>query len=158
MREAMLRRVEDADLVLMAAAVADYRPRQAAGGKLRKEAGVPELELVENPDILAELAAQPGRRVVVGFAAETDELTRRAAEKLRRKGVSFLVANDVSRGDIGFASDWNEVTVFAREGEPVTFPRQPKEELARALLDLFAAAVARERTARGVEAVPEPAR
>src|SRR5262249_44855721 len=130
-------RVGHADLVLMAAAVADYRPRERAERKLTKDAGVPRLELVENPDILSELAAAPGSRIVVGFAAETEELPRRAGLKLRRKGVDFLVGNDVSRGDIGFGSDWNEVTVFRREGDPVHLPRQPKEELAGALLDLF---------------------
>jgi phosphopantothenoylcysteine decarboxylase/phosphopantothenate--cysteine ligase len=136
MREVMVRLVAAADLVLMAAAVADYRPQAASPRKLAKEEGVPRVELVENPDILAELAAQPGDRVVVGFAAETDDLPRRAAEKLRRKGAAFLVANDVGRDDIGFASAWNEVTVFRREGAPVHLPRQPKEQLASALLDL----------------------
>lgn len=157
MREALLRHVGEADLVLMAAAVGDYRPRHAARTKLRKEAGPPSVELVANPDILAELAAHPGKRVVVGFAAETDELSRRAEEKLRRKGVAFLVANDVSRGDIGFASDWNEVTVFSSDGEPLRLPRQPKNELARALLDLFGPAIAGERAGRANE-VTEGAR
>jgi len=143
MREAMLRRVGGADLVLMAAAVADYRPRVAAERKLKKEEGTPRVELVENPDILAELAAQPGERLVVGFAAETDDLARNAAAKLRKKGAAFLVANDVSRGDIGFGSDWNEVTVFRLDGEPLRLPRQPKESLAGALLDLFAESLPR---------------
>jgi phosphopantothenoylcysteine decarboxylase/phosphopantothenate--cysteine ligase len=142
MREAMLARLPASGLVLMAAAVADYRPRQVATQKLGKETGVPQLELEENADILAEIGRAPGERVVVGFAAETQDLERRAAAKLRRKGADFLVANDVSRGDIGFGSDWNEVTVFRREGEPVRLPRQGKRELAAGLLDLFAAAVA----------------
>jgi phosphopantothenoylcysteine decarboxylase/phosphopantothenate--cysteine ligase len=156
MREAMLRRVAAADLVLMAAAVADYRPRAPAESKLRKESGVPQLALVENPDILVELAAAPGARVVVGFAAETDDLRRRAAEKLRRKGVAFLVANDVSRQDIGFASDWNEVTVFRRQGEPVPLPRQSKVELAAALLDLLGAPVREAHAERMAIPVAEP--
>src|SRR6185436_12612983 len=143
MREALLRRVRDADVVLMAAAVADYRPAVAAPRKLRKEEGTPRVELAENPDILAELAAQPGERLVVGFAAETDDLPRHAAAKLHRKGAAFLVANDVSRADIGFGSDWNEVIVFRRDGEPLRLPRQPKEQLAAALLDLFAESLPR---------------
>lgn len=142
MREALLARAGDAGLVLMAAAVADFRPRQAAGRKLGKERGVPELELEENPDILAELGRLPGERLVVGFAAETHDLERRAAAKLARKGAHFLVANDVSRDDIGFGSEWNEVTVFRREGQPIRLPRQSKTALAGALLDLFAAALA----------------
>jgi len=154
MREAMLRRVGEADLVLMAAAVADYRPGVAAERKLKKDEGTPRVELVENPDILAELAAQPGERLVVGFAAETDDLARNAAAKLRKKGAAFLVANDVSRGDIGFGSDWNEVTVFRRDGEPLRLPRQPKEALAAALLDLFAESLPR-REGRVAAATPE---
>jgi phosphopantothenoylcysteine decarboxylase / phosphopantothenate---cysteine ligase len=141
MRTALLERAAAARLVLMAAAVADYRPRQAASHKLGKELGVPQLELEENPDILAELGRLPGERLVVGFAAETDDLERRAAAKLVRKGAHFLVANDVSRRDIGFGSDWNEVTVFRRDGEPVRLPRQSKEAVAAALLDLFGAAL-----------------
>jgi phosphopantothenoylcysteine decarboxylase/phosphopantothenate--cysteine ligase len=147
LRREMVARAPQAALVLMAAAVADYRPRQAAAEKLGKELGVPRLELEENPDILAELGRLPGRRVVVGFAAETHDLERRAAAKLARKGADFLVANDVSRGDIGFGSDWNEVTVFRRDGEPVRLPRQSKPALAAALLDLFARAVVEERGA-----------
>jgi phosphopantothenoylcysteine decarboxylase/phosphopantothenate--cysteine ligase len=150
MREALLARVGAADLVLMAAAVADYRPGNVAPRKLKKDAGVPRVGLVENPDILAELAAQPGERVVVGFAAETDDLPKRAVEKLRKKGVAFLVANDVSRDDIGFGSEWNEVTVFRRSGDPVHLPRQPKEELAGLLLDIFAAALPAERARTSV--------
>jgi len=137
MREALLARIANANLVLMAAAVADYRPRERAERKLTKDAGIPQLDLVENPDILAELAHAAGQRVVVGFAAETEELPRRAGLKLSRKGVDFLVGNDVSRQDIGFGSDWNEVTVFRRDGDPVHLPRQSKERLAAALLDLF---------------------
>jgi len=157
MREALLRRLDDADLVLMAAAVADYRPSAAARRKLKKEEGTPRIELVENPDILVELAAQPGERLVVGFAAETDELPRHAAAKLRRKGAAFLVANDVSRSDIGFGSDWNEVTVFHRDGEPLRLPRQPKEQLAAALLDLFAASLPRRAGRHAVPAATERA-
>jgi phosphopantothenoylcysteine decarboxylase/phosphopantothenate--cysteine ligase len=146
MREALLARAAEADLVLMAAAVADYRPRQAAARKLAKEEGVPQLELQTNPDILTELAALPGERILVGFAAETAgdevELERRAAAKLRRKGADFLVANDVSRADIGFGSDWNEATVLRRDGAPLRLGRQPKEQLASALLELFAAELA----------------
>src|SRR5581483_8402948 len=78
MRAALLQRTPHADLVLMAAAVADFRPQQRAAGKLTKERGVPRVELTENPDILAELSRMPGDRVVVGFAAETDDLAARA--------------------------------------------------------------------------------
>lgn len=129
-----------ADLIVMAAAVADFRPRQAASGKIKKEAGHPAaIELEENPDILAGLRTLVPRAVLVGFAAETEELERHARAKLERKGADFLVANDVSRRDIAFESEDNEVTVFRRQGEPVFLSRRPKAELAASLFDLFTA-------------------
>jgi len=127
-----------ADLVIMTAAVADFRPARPAGEKIKKERGVPVVELELNPDILAGLRQAAPRAVTVGFAAETDDLERNARSKLERKGVDFLVANDVSRKDIAFDSLANEVTVFRRDGDPVFLPRRPKSELAGALLDLFA--------------------
>lgn len=137
MQEALVAPAREADLVLMAAAVADFRPKQVAEGKLKKSQGVPRLKLELNPDLLSEITRGPHRGLVVGFAAETGDLEALAAEKLKRKGVDFLVANDVSRTDIAFGSDWNEVTVLRREGQPVRFLRQPKRQLAAALLDLF---------------------
>lgn len=128
-----------ADLVVMAAAVADFRPRHAAPGKLKKERGLPTVELEENPDILAGLRSLAPRAVLVGFAAETEDLERHARAKLERKGADFLVANDVSRRDIAFESADNEVTVFRRQGEPVFLSRRPKGELAASLFDLFTA-------------------
>ena len=128
------------DLIIMAAAVADFRPRRAAERKIKKEdGGLPAIELEENPDILAGLRAAAPRAVLVGFAAETNDLERHARAKLARKGADFLVANDVSRTDIAFGSGDNEVTVYRREGEPVFLSRRPKGELAASLLDLFTA-------------------
>jgi phosphopantothenoylcysteine decarboxylase/phosphopantothenate--cysteine ligase len=131
-----------ADLIVMAAAVADFRPRAAASRKIKKDRGVPALELEATPDILSGLRALAPGAVTVGFAAETGDLEANARAKLERKGVDFVVANDVSRRDIAFGADANEVTVFRRDGEPVFFGRQPKAELAGRLLDLFAAALA----------------
>ncbi|HYN22203.1 MAG TPA: bifunctional phosphopantothenoylcysteine decarboxylase/phosphopantothenate--cysteine ligase CoaBC [Thermoanaerobaculia bacterium] len=126
------------DLILMSAAVADFRPRQPASSKIKKKDGLPPpLELEENPDILAGLAGIAQDAVIVGFAAETEDLERNARGKLERKRVDFLVANDVSRPDIAFDSEANEVTVFRREGEPLFLSRRPKAELAASLLDLF---------------------
>jgi phosphopantothenoylcysteine decarboxylase/phosphopantothenate--cysteine ligase len=126
-----------ADLVVMAAAVADFRPRARARSKLKKSRGVPEIELVANPDILADLPRIAPRALRVGFAAETEDLEREARAKLEAKGAHLLVANDVSRADIGFGSDDNEVTVYRRGGEPVFLGRRPKADLARDLVDLF---------------------
>jgi phosphopantothenoylcysteine decarboxylase/phosphopantothenate--cysteine ligase len=138
MEQAVRAEAAGADLVIMAAAVADYRPRQVAAVKIKKASGgLKALELEENPDILAGLRRLAPAAVVVGFAAETDDLEAHARAKLAAKGADFLVANDVARRDIGFGTDANEVTVFRREGAPVFLGRRAKGELASALLDLF---------------------
>ena len=146
MEQAVQAEAAGADLVIMTAAVADFRPRRVAGEKIKRSRlprGGLTLELEENPDILAGLGrtlrsagAAPGA-VLVGFAAETGDLEAEARAKLDAKGADFLVANDVSRRDIAFGSDANEVTVFRREGPPLFLARRPKSELAPALLDLF---------------------
>jgi phosphopantothenoylcysteine decarboxylase / phosphopantothenate---cysteine ligase len=128
-----------ADVIVMAAAVADYRPRHPADRKIKKEQGLAAIELEENPDILAGLRAVAPRALLVGFAAETHDLERNARAKLERKGADLLIANDVSRSDIAFGSGDNEVTVYRRDGEPVFLSRRPKGELAASLFDLFAA-------------------
>jgi phosphopantothenoylcysteine decarboxylase/phosphopantothenate--cysteine ligase len=136
--EAAVHRVAPAaDLVIMTAAVSDFRPSRPALEKIKRERGLAAIELEPNPDILARLRPVAPRAVLVGFAAETRDLEANARAKMERKGVDFLAANDVSRRDIAFDSDANEVTVFRREGDPVFFPRQPKSALAGALLDLF---------------------
>jgi phosphopantothenoylcysteine decarboxylase / phosphopantothenate---cysteine ligase len=137
MQSAVREHAAAADLVVMAAAVADFRPRRPAPAKIRREEGPPAIELEENPDILAGLRAAAPGAVLVGFAAETEELERNARAKLERKGVDFLVANDVSRSDIAFDSDDNEVIVLRRDGAPVFLARRPKRALAADLLDLF---------------------
>lgn len=139
MEEALRSRVPGADLVVMAAAVADYRPRHRAAEKIKKEGGgLNVLELEENPDIVAGLRDVAPGALLVGFAAETHRLAEHARAKLDRKRLDLLVANDVSRRDIGFESDENEVTVFLREGPPLVLSRRPKGEIAAGLLDLFA--------------------
>ena len=137
MGEVLARVAPTADLVIMAAAVADYRPAQPATRKIKKEEGLRQIALAENPDLLAGLAERAPEAVRVGFAAETDDLEANATAKLARKRVDFLVANDVSRSDIGFASEHNEVVVYRRDGAPVRIERAPKSLIARALLDLF---------------------
>jgi phosphopantothenoylcysteine decarboxylase/phosphopantothenate--cysteine ligase len=131
--------------------VADFRPKAPAGRKIKRSEGAPTIELEPNPDLLAGLARTASQAVLVGFAAETDDLERNARLKMEQKGVEFLVANDVSRGDIGFGSDANEVTVFRREGPPVAFSRRPKAKLAGDLLALFAPAL------EARDAAPRPA-
>ncbi|HEV3281119.1 MAG TPA: bifunctional phosphopantothenoylcysteine decarboxylase/phosphopantothenate--cysteine ligase CoaBC [Acidimicrobiales bacterium] len=136
MEAAMLARAEDADVVVMAAAVADFRPKRAAGSKLAKADGVPDLVLEPTPDILAEL----GRRrkdgqVLVGFAAETGSFGGRPATKLVTKGVDLMVANDVAAPGVGFDHDTNEVTVFGADGSVTAVPMSSKDAVADAILD-----------------------
>ncbi|MGH9382525.1 MAG: phosphopantothenoylcysteine decarboxylase, partial [Thermoanaerobaculia bacterium] len=144
MRAAVTAAAAGADLVIMAAAVADFRPRRVAGQKLKKRQGVPEVELEPTTDILAELATAAPAAIRVGFAAETNDVEAAAQDKLREKGAHWIVANDVARSDIGFGSEFNEVTVFGRDGEPARLERQPKQQLAERLLDLFTAGLERQ--------------
>jgi phosphopantothenoylcysteine decarboxylase/phosphopantothenate--cysteine ligase len=144
MEAAVLGRAADADIVVMAAAVADFRPKEVAALKLRKADGVPDLVLEPTPDILAALARQraPGQ-VLVGFAAETDDVEQRAAGKLDRKGVDLIVANDVSAPGAGFSHDTNAVSIISAD-ETVRVPLSGKDEVAAAVLDA-ALAVLRQR-------------
>jgi len=127
--------------VIMAAAVSDFRPDQESLQKIKKERGLPEISLVENPDILLGLAEVAPTAVRVGFAAETEDLEANAEAKLARKKVDFLVANDVSRQDIGFGSDHNEVIVYRPDSPCLRLERKPKAEIAAELLELFGGAV-----------------
>jgi len=134
MRGALLDAREGADLVLMAAAVADWIPR-AAPSKIKKTGEAVTLTLEEGPDILSELGRERREKVLVGFAAETDDLRANAEAKLRRKNVDFIVANDVSRPGIGMEADDNEVTILGRDGGSWTVPRRSKSLVAEAILD-----------------------
>ena len=146
MAEAVVRLSEEADLVLMAAAVADFRPVEVADRKIKKEGGVPEIRLEPTVDILATLGRnrRPGQ-VLVGFAAETDDLRQNAAAKLRAKGADMIVANDVSAPGVGFEHETNAVVVLDDAGDVVEVPLADKREEARVVVD---AALARLRTNR----------
>jgi phosphopantothenoylcysteine decarboxylase/phosphopantothenate--cysteine ligase len=136
MEEAVLARSAGVDVVVMAAAVADFRPKVAVDSKLHKSDGVPELVLEATNDILAELGRRrrPGQ-VLVGFAAETDDVPGRARAKLVAKGVDLMVANDVSAPQVGFDHDTNAVTVFGADGTVSTVALAAKAEVADALID-----------------------
>jgi phosphopantothenoylcysteine decarboxylase/phosphopantothenate--cysteine ligase len=139
MRDAVLAALPRATVVVKAAAVADFRPATRASGKLRKEdlpadAGLT-LELVRNPDILAEVCRQKGPRIVVGFAAESGDLLAAARRKLARKGCDLLVANDVSSAGSGFDGDENAVVFVWPEGEVEELPRLSKALVAAHVLD-----------------------
>ncbi len=153
MRDAVLKAVGNADVLVMSAAVADFRPEAAASQKIKKENGSGtqqfdeqggfSLRLVRNPDILGELAASKdeqgqgeGRRLVrVGFAAETSDLIKNARDKLNAKRLDLLVANDVSRLDSGFGTETNKVLIFHATGEMEDLPVMPKAGVAAAIWD-----------------------
>jgi len=135
MFEALKVRFEKADALLMAAAVGDYRPTRMEPQKIKRGSGEVQFQLAPNPDILKELSKVKIKQVVVGFAAETEDLMAEARRKLVYKDLDFIVANDVTRPHSGFAVDTNEVTIFAREGIPVRLPLLSKEEVAAKVLD-----------------------
>jgi len=142
MRQAMTTQAADADLVVMAAAVADFRPVDPASGKIKKEKGVPQVVLEPTPDILAALgAAKPAGQVLVGFAAETSDLRDNALSKLTRKGADLIVANDVSAPQVGFEHDTNQVVILARrpgtdQVDAIEVPLADKRRVAAAVLDV----------------------
>jgi len=127
---------EGADVVVMAAAVADFRPKALADSKMSKEEGVPELVLEPTPDILAGLARRrtPGQ-VLVGFAAETHDAVERGRRKLERKAVDLLVVNDVSAPGAGFDHDTNAVVILDADGTATEIPLTSKDAVATAVLD-----------------------
>jgi phosphopantothenoylcysteine decarboxylase/phosphopantothenate--cysteine ligase len=128
---------ERSDVLLMAAAVADFRPVAPARTKLKKDAGAPRIELEPTEDILGALAAsRRSEQLVVGFAAEHGERAREyAAQKLERKALDAIVVNDISREEIGFDSAENEVTILTATGAEVHVPRARKDRVAQAVLD-----------------------
>ncbi|GAA2248585.1 MULTISPECIES: bifunctional phosphopantothenoylcysteine decarboxylase/phosphopantothenate--cysteine ligase CoaBC [Kitasatospora] len=138
LREAALKAVLDADAVVMAAAVADFRPAEYATGKIKKVDGVdqPPITLVRNPDILAELSADRARpgQLVVGFAAETDDVLANGRAKLARKGCDLLVVNEVGGGK-AFGQDTNAAVLLGADGAEVAVPDGPKEALADRIWD-----------------------
>jgi phosphopantothenoylcysteine decarboxylase/phosphopantothenate--cysteine ligase len=128
----------ETDALVMAAAVADFRPREAASHKIKKEAGLPQLTLTANPDILqgvAETRARTGwPRVTIGFAAESDELLANAARKLAAKRLDLIVANDIGAPDAGFAVDTNRVTLLDAAGGREVLPLLSKAAVAEAVI------------------------
>jgi phosphopantothenoylcysteine decarboxylase/phosphopantothenate--cysteine ligase len=139
MAEAVLEECRGADVLVMAAAVADFRPMRRASEKLKKREGVPVLELEATADILSAVRQQrreAGRpHLAVGFAAETADLLENARHKLEAKGLDLIVANDVSAPDAGFAVDTNRVTLLDATGHEQALPLLPKEEVAWHVID-----------------------
>jgi phosphopantothenoylcysteine decarboxylase/phosphopantothenate--cysteine ligase len=142
MHDAVLAKLPVADVVIKAAAVADYRPTRVAGQKIKKAEGMSEIPLEPTPDILAEIGARKGRQVVVGFAAETQDLVANGRKKLLQKRLDLLVANDVSQPGAGFDADTNIVKILDAAGSVEELPLLPKREVAARVLDRVAALLA----------------
>ena len=138
MFDAVMDRVSTCDVLVMCAAVADYKPASVSKDKIKKRDEHLALELIPTRDILRAIS-QPDRNfLAVGFAAETTDLRKNAEKKLREKNCDIIVANDVSSAESGMESDENEVTIFFTDGEMKQISRAPKEMIARELVNIFA--------------------
>jgi phosphopantothenoylcysteine decarboxylase/phosphopantothenate--cysteine ligase len=138
MADAVLGRFGEVDVVVMAAAVADFRPKAAAAEKIKKAAGPPEIVLEPTTDILAELGRKKSAQYLVGFAAETERLVEQAAAKMAAKRVDLMVANDVTAPGSGFEVDTNRAVLIAPDGSVQELPQMSKIELADAIWDRVA--------------------
>jgi phosphopantothenoylcysteine decarboxylase/phosphopantothenate--cysteine ligase len=138
MRQAVLQETQNADILLMAAAVADFRPRQVRTQKIKKQEALTLLELEPTPDILSEVAARRAQThrplVMVGFAAESQDLIENATHKLQSKGLDMIVANDILARDAGFGVDTNRVTLLYQNGARESLPLMTKAQVAEAIL------------------------
>jgi phosphopantothenoylcysteine decarboxylase/phosphopantothenate--cysteine ligase len=146
MLEAVLDESAKSDALIMASAVADFRPKRVSKDKIKKEGGIPQIELEATEDILKTVAGKRSEklalsevemecpRVIVGFAAESRDLLENAANKLKSKGLDFIAANDISAEDAGFAVETNRVTLLFGDGRKVALPLMSKTEVAEAIL------------------------
>lgn len=139
MKEAIERQFKDADCLIMAAAVADYRAKEIAPNKMKKTSEDEiSIELVKNPDILAEICSRKqNNQLVVGFCAESENILENAKEKIQKKGCDFLIANDISRSDIGFSSDYNEVYVLDKSGNIQKTEKSTKKQIAKKIFEII---------------------
>ncbi|UCE82231.1 MAG: bifunctional phosphopantothenoylcysteine decarboxylase/phosphopantothenate--cysteine ligase CoaBC [Deltaproteobacteria bacterium] len=135
MHEAVMAEFPQKDAVVMAAAVSDYRPKVAASEKMKKDKGGESLKLERTEDILFRLGQLKADQILIGFAAETENLLENAREKLQQKNLDFIVANDLTAANAGFASDTNEVTILWPTGEMETLTKATKEEVAKQIWD-----------------------
>jgi phosphopantothenoylcysteine decarboxylase/phosphopantothenate--cysteine ligase len=135
MHDAVAANLEEATVVVKAAAVADYRPAVCEPVKIKKKEGALTVHLERNPDIISEIASRKGDRIVVGFSMESDHLLEHARKKLMDKGMDFIVANDVTEPGAGFQGDTNVISILDREGGVEVFPLMDKMDVADVILD-----------------------
>lgn len=135
MYNAVMENLESSDIIIKSAAVADYRPKNVSDKKIKKTDGDLVIELERNPDILMEVGKKKGSKVLVGFAAETNDLIENASKKVQKKNLDFIVANDLTKEGAGFGVDTNIVKILHREGKIEELPIMEKEALADEILD-----------------------
>jgi phosphopantothenoylcysteine decarboxylase/phosphopantothenate--cysteine ligase len=145
MRQAVQDSAPRADVLIMSAAVADYRPISAAKDKIKKGKGGLTLELEPTPDILSSVK---GDFIKVGFAAESSDLVENAKKKVKQKRLDFIVANDITARDSGFGTDTNRVTIVERKGKVNRYPLLTKREVAERILDKVAALLPKRKSRR----------
>jgi phosphopantothenoylcysteine decarboxylase/phosphopantothenate--cysteine ligase len=135
MRDTVMDNMGDSTVIIKAAAVADFRPATISDDKIKKESGLLNLHLERNPDIISEVAEKKGDRILVGFAVETENLIENARNKMHKKNMDLIVANDVTRDGAGFQTDTNIVKILDREGQVEELPVLEKIEVADRILD-----------------------
>jgi len=137
MRTAVLNNYDDSDIVIKAAAVADYKPKVYSDNKIKKSENEFCLELVRDNDILSELGTQKKRQILVGFAAESNDLLRNAKAKLIKKKLDYIVANDITQKDSGFGTEDNKVFILSKDNDPIALDKMSKKQVARELFNLI---------------------
>lgn len=138
MAEAAHKASMDADIIIMSAAVADYRPKEISSSKIKKSDANLFIELERTEDIAASLGKnkKPGQ-ILVGFAAETNDLIANAEDKIRKKNLDWIIANEVGKPDRGFASDKNAVTIISRDCSKIEIPLSSKKEIAKRIIEII---------------------
>ena len=137
MRVACLNNYEDRDIVISAAAVADYKPKVYSSSKIKKSENGLNLEFVRDNDILEELGLLKKKQILVGFAAESNDLLQNAKAKLLKKNLDYIVANDISASDVGFGTDDNKVVILSKDNSPIALDKMTKKQVARELFSLI---------------------
>ncbi|MBX4265298.1 bifunctional phosphopantothenoylcysteine decarboxylase/phosphopantothenate--cysteine ligase CoaBC [Clostridium estertheticum] len=137
MRNAVISNYEDSDIVIKAAAVSDYKPKVYSSFKIKKSEDILNLEFVRDNDILKELGLHKKKQILVGFAAESNDLLKNAKEKLLKKNLDYIIANDITKTDSGFGTEENKVIILSKDNDPIVLDIMSKKQVARELFNLI---------------------